>query len=418
MPSRPAPRLKRSFLQVAIALLVAAGGCSSIVNPAPVKPSTAVTALPRALSPGEQKVVAAENEFSFALFRQVTAAQKDTNVFISPLSASFALGMAMNGAANTTLAQMRSTLAFGTASDAEINEGYKNLVALIRGLDTTVDVRIANSIWYRSTFPVAPSFLDAGRTYFDARIAPLDFASPAAPKAINDWVSGATAGKIPAIVDALGDEVVILVNAIYFKGSWRQRFNPAETTNEVFRGVSGDQPVRLMHRKGFVNAAFAPGYSAVDIAYGDSAYTMTVIVPSSGVSLDAMATSLMQPAAWAAMVSQLRPANIDVFLPKLKLEWQRKLNDDLIALGTKDAFSDTRADFSRLSSVPTFVSYVKQKTYVDINEEGTEAAAVTSIGFEVTSLGPQFRADRPFLMVIRERLTGTILFMGKIVRMP
>ena len=372
------------------------------------------------MSEGELKLLSATNNFSFSLFRQVGAAQKDSNVFLSPLSASFALGMTMNGAANATLDQMRATLGFATTTDTEVNESYKSLITLLRGLDNTVDIRIANSIWYRNGFPARQTFLDAGRTYFDARIAALDFRSASAPSAINGWVSNATAGKIPTIVDQLGDEVMILVNAIYFKGSWRSRFDPTETTSEQFHGVAGDQPMRLMHRKGGVTFRATQDYSAVDLPYGDSAFTMTVVLPSNGVSLDAVTASLMQPAAWSAMVSQMRPASIDLFIPKLKLEWQRKLNDDLITLGMRDAFSDMRADFSRLSTTPTLIDYVKQKTYVDINEEGTEAAAVTSVGIVVTSLPitPQFRADHPFLMVIRERLTGTIMFMGKIVRMP
>ena len=400
-----------------VAILAVLAGCSGITDP---QPGAALTTLPRPLSTGELKVVAAANNFSFTLFNELSAAQKDTNFFTSPLSASFALGMTMNGAANATLDQMRSTLAFGTATESEINESYKGLIALLRGLDRTVDVRIANSIWYRTDFAVKQPFLDAGRTYFDAQIAALDFTSPAAPKTINDWVSGATAGKIPTIVDGLRDEVMILVNAIYFKGTWRQRFDPAETTNEKFHAAAGDQPMRLMHHKGLVNYRSTQGYSAVDLPYGDSAFTMTVVLPENGVSLDAVSAQVMQSATWSAMLSQMHPANIDLFIPKLKLEWQRKLNDELIALGMRDAFSDTRADLSRLSTTPTMINYVKQKAYVDINEEGTEAAVATSVGIGLTSApaNPQFRADHPFILVIRERLTGTIMFMGRIVRMP
>jgi len=403
-----------------VSVLAVICGCSSITDPAPGAPSAALTALPRPLSAGELKLLSATNDFSFSLFRQLGVAQKDSNVFVSPLSASFALGMTMNGAANATLDQMRSTLALGTASDAEINESYKSLIALLRGLDNTVDVRIANSIWCTTGFPVKQSFMDAGRTYFDAQIAVLDFRSATALKTINDWVSSATAGKIPTIVDALGDEVMILVNAIYFKGSWRSRFDPAETTDELFHGVAGDQSMRLMHRNGLVNFTSNRDYSAVDLPYGDSAFTMTVVLPGNGVTLDAVSASLMQSTAWTTLVSQMRPANIDLFIPKLKLEWQRMLENDLFSLGMRDAFSDTRADFSRLSTASTSIGYVKQKTYVDINEEGTEAAAVTVVGIVATSapLNPRFRADHPFIVVIRERLTGTIMFMGRITRMP
>ncbi|CAN5307703.1 serpin family protein [soil metagenome] len=413
LPLRRLPQVLGIF-----SLLAVFSACSSPTDPGSGAQSAALTTLPRPLSAGELNVLSASNAFSFTLFQRLGTAQKDTNIFVSPLSASLALGMTMNGAANVTLDQMRSTLGFGAAADTGVNAGYKSLIGLLRGLDNTVDVRIANSIWYTNGFPVKQPFLDAGRTYFDAQIAALDFKSPSAPKTINDWVSSATAGKIPTIVDALGGEVMILVNAIYFKGSWRSRFDPAETTDQVFHGVAGDQPMRLMHRHGSVSFRSTQDYSAVDLPYGDSAFTMTVVVPGNGVSLESVAASLMQPTAWMAMVSQMRPVTIDVFLPKLKLEWQRKLNDDLIALGMRDAFSDTRADFSRLSSVSTLIDYVKQKTYVDIDEEGTEAAAVTSVGIVLTSLGPQFRADHPFIFVIRERLTGTIMFMGKIVRMP
>ena len=398
-------------------LLVLLAGCSSITDP---KPGAALTVLPRPLSVGELKVVGATNDFSFNLFRQLSAAQKDTNIFTSPLSASFALGMTMNGAANATLDQMRSTLAVGNATESELNESYKGLIGLLRSLDNTVDVRIANSIWYRNGFPVKQPFIDAGRTYFDAQIAGLDFGSATAPATINSWVSSATAGKIPTIVDGLRDEVMILVNAIYFKGTWRQRFDPAETTDEKFHAVEGDQPMRLMHHKGTVAFMSNASYSAVDLPYGDSAFTMTIVLPGNSVSLDEVTASVMQGTAWSAMLSQMHPTGIDLFVPKLKLEWQRKLNDDLIALGMRDAFSDARADFSRLSTMPTMINYVKQKAYVDINEEGTEAAAATSVGIGLTSApaNPQFRADHPFIFVIRERLTGTIMFMGKIVRMP
>lgn len=406
------------MLGVAVALSIAA--CGGVTDPAPTAPGIAIGALPRPLTAGELKVLGATNAFSFSLIRQLGAAQKDANVFVSPLSASLALGMTMNGAANATLDQMRAALGFGTATDAEINESYKSLIALLRGLDNTVDVRIANGIWYRNGYLVRQPFLDAGRTYFDAHIAALDFMSPSAPKTVNDWVSTATAGKIPTIVNDLSDLDMILVNAIYFKGSWRQKFDPSETTDAPFHGVAGDQPMRLMHRTGKVNFTSNASYSAVDMPYGDSAYTMTVVLPGNGVSVDAIATALMQPSAWAAMLPQMRPVGVDLFIPKLKLQWERMLNDDLIALGMRDAFSDVAADFSRLTPQRAMIGFVKQKTFVDISEEGTEAAAVTAVGITTVSapIVPQFRADRPFIFVIRERLTGTIMFMGKIVRMP
>ena len=413
----PIARPPSALVSLRRLLLPLLAGCTSITEP---QPGPALTSLPRPLTAGEQKVLSATNDFSFNFFRQLSVAQKDTNIFTSPLSASFALGMTMNGAANATLDQMRSTLAFGAATEPEINEGYKSLIALLRGLDNTIDIRIANGIWYRTGYTVKQSFLDAGRTYFDAQIAALDFSSAAAPKTVNDWVSTATAGKIPSIVTTLSDIDMLLVNAIYFKATWRQRFDPAETRDEKFHGINGDEPMRLMHHKSNVPFTSNASYSAVDLPYGDSAFTMTVVVPNNGVSLDAVSASLMKADGWNAMLGQMRPAQVDVFIPKLKLQWERRLNADLIMLGMPNAFDDNLADLSRLAFEPSKISYVKQKAYVDINEEGTEAAVATAVGVVgVTALlDPQIRADHPFLFVIRERLTGTIMFMGRIVRMP
>jgi len=401
-----------------IALAVA---CSGATEPRP-QPSPVLEALPRALSAGEQKIIAANNEFSFSLFRQLGAAESDSNVFVSPLSASMALGMAMTGASGTTFDEMRATLGFGTTSESEIDQGYRSLITLLRGLDPGVDFRIANSIWTREGFPVTPAFLDAGRTWFDAQAASLDFASPNAVKSINDWVSTATAGKIPTILDQIkSDEVMFLINAIYFKGSWRAKFDPALTIDAPFHGIAGDQPMKLMHREGTVRYLQTPTFSAVDLPYGNSAYSMSVVLPNVGQSVDAVLASLRTDT-WSAWTTQFQDAELDLHLPRLALTWERMLIPDLQALGMRAAFQAGGADFSRISPLGDrlFISTVKQKTYVNVNEEGTEAAAVTNVGISLTSapLRTQFRVDRPYVFVIRERLSGTILFLGAIRRMP
>ena len=401
-----------------IALAVA---CSGATEPRP-QPSPVLEALPRALSAGEQKIIAANNEFSFSLFRQLGSAESDSNVFVSPLSASMALGMAMTGASGTTFDEMRATLGFGTTSESEIDQGYKSLITLLRGLDPGVDFRIANSIWTREGFPVTPAFLDAGRTWFDAQAASLDFASPNAVKSINDWVSTATAGKIPTILDQIkSDEVMFLINAIYFKGSWRARFDPALTIDAPFHGIAGDQPMKLMHREGTIRYMQTPAFSAVDLPYGNSAYSMSVLLPNVGQSVDEVLASLRTDT-WSAWTTQFQDAELDLHLPRLALTWERMLIPDLQALGMRAAFQAGGADFSRISPLGDrlFISTVKQKTYVNVNEEGTEAAAVTNVGISLTSapLRTQFRVDRPYVFVIRERLSGTILFLGAIRRMP
>jgi serine protease inhibitor len=416
MSPRRVPYIAAS-LGIALAL-----ACSNATEPKAGEPGPVLDALPRALSTGEQKIITATNDFSFSLFRQLGAAQPDSNVFVSPLSASMALGMAMNGAAGTTFDEMRSTLGFGTAAESEIDQGYKSLITLLRGLDPSVDFRIANSIWTREGFPVTPTFTDAGRNWFDAQVGTLDFASPSAVKTINDWVSSSTAGKIPSILDKIeNDEVMFLINAIYFKGSWREKFDPAQSQSAPFHGIAGDQPTTLMHRDGTIRFTQTPGFSAVDLPYGNSAYSMTVVLPAAGQNVDAVLASL-RSAAWSTWATQFHDADVDLYLPRIKLTWERGLIPDLQALGMHAAFVDGGADFTRLSPLGDrlFISTVKQKTFVDVNEEGTEAAAVTNVGISLTSapIRITFRVDRPYVFVIRERLSGTVLFLGAIRRMP
>jgi serpin B len=426
MSMRPASRrgaLAASFLvAIAVAAISLSAACASSTEPAPNGPAPTLDQLPRPLTAGEQRVIGAANDFSFALFRRLSAAQVDSNVFTSPLSASMALGMTMNGASGTTYDEMRSTLGFSAgATESEMGESYRSLIALLRALDPGVDFRIANSIWYRNGLPVQPTFLDAGRNWFDAQVSALDFTSPSAVSTINDWVSTSTAGRIPTILDRIEpDQVMFLIDAIYFKGSWRTRFDPSRTVTATFHGTGGDQPAKLMRRDGMMGWLGTPEFEAIDIPYGSGAYSMTVLLPAEGTRVDDVAASIGS-SAWATWMGRFHDTDVELQLPRFKLSWERELTAELQSLGMRAAFEDGRADFSRMASgVQLYISLVKQKTYVDVNEEGTEAAAVTNVGISVTSLPVRrsFIVDRPFVFVLRERLSGTILFIGKIVRLP
>lgn len=401
--------------------LAACGGDPS--GPGGKAPSK-IEALPRALSPGEQLLVAASNSFSSSLLREVNRdAYADSNIFVSPLSASMALGMTMNGTAGETYDEMRTSLGFGQLSREEILRSYRDLITLLRALDPKVDFRIANAIWYRDTFgpAIEPTFLDEARDFFDAKAQGLDFASPAAVTAVNQWADASTNGRIKRVIDKIDDELVMLLaNAIYFKGDWRQAFKPANTRPGTFTTHRGTQvQVPMMSRMGTARVARVGGRTVVELGYGGDAFAMTVVLPAEGESVNTLADALT-PQAWSTLTAALLEGDVDLTLPKFTLKWEKFLNEDLQAMGMQRAFRPGVADFTRLSSRhgrELYIDFVKQNTFVDVNEVGTEAAAVTVVGIGIVSL-PQrtvVRVDRPFVFAIRERLSGTVLFMGKVV---
>jgi serpin B len=314
---------------------------------------------------------------------------------------------------------MRAALRLSGAAREDVNGGYQSLIALLKGLDPGTQFSIANSIWYEQTFPFNASFLDESKQYFDARVQALDFRSPSAVTTINSWVSDQTNDRIPKILDSIrDDEVMFLVNAIYFKGIWQKQFDKSKTVDAAFHAADGTtQTVHMMARSPGVQSAFTTEFSAVDLPYGNSAFTMTVVLPNQNTDIDTFAESFDQ-AKWNSLVASLHDGESEVFLPRFRIEWQRGLNDDLRTLGMRLAFDN--ADFTRMSPLGNLlvITQVLQKTFVDVDEEGTEAAAATIVGVGITSAQAAFRADRPFMVVIRERFSGTILFIGKIAKLP
>jgi serpin B len=407
-------RIRRWLGPISTVALLSA--CSNAATPsaAPLDP---LSALPRQLSIAEQRVIAGSNQFAFSLFREIAgSAPAGSNVFISPFSVSMALGMTMNGAEGGTFDAMRGTLGFREMSRDEINASYRSLIDLLRGLDKGVELRIGNSIWYRQNLEVLPEFVASSTASFDATVRALDFSSPSAVTTINDWVKASTAGKISTIVDAIPEDMVMyLINAIYFKGSWRDAFDPADTSPGTFATSSGAISVPMMHQTSQLAYSETDELQAVELPYGRSAYAMTVVLPKPGRTATTLVADI-DGERWSAIAGSSSRAEVELFLPKFKLEWEDMLNRPLIALGMGVAFTD-RADFSRIRSAgDLMISEVRHKTYVDVNEEGTEAAAVTSVGVVVTSAPARvvMRVDRPFVVVLREKLSGTILFVGKI----
>jgi len=410
------PQTTRFAIAASVTLLLA--GCNFFTTPKD-GPSVQLTALPRALTADEVRVSSAANQFSFTLFQRLNAAEPEKNVFVSPLSVSFSLGMAMNGASTTTLDQMRETLGFGADELATINQGYRGLIDLEAGLDKSTTFQIANSVWYRQSFPFNAAFIDQVREAFDAQVnaSPFDATTVTA---VNNWVSDRTNGKIPTVLERIEDaHVMFLINAIYFKGSWREQFDPKHTMSMPFNGKDGVQTVATMVRRpktGKVRMAQSGEATIGELSYGNGAFVMTILMANQG-SINDIAAGL-DTARWSALVSSMHEGEYAVQLPKFRMAYERELNADLKALGMVVPFDETQADFSKMTAEQVFISFVKHKTFVDVNEEGTEAAAVTVTGMEVTSMPPCLCVDRPFVFVIRERFSGTILFMGKIVNVP
>ena len=373
---------------------------------------------PRPLTSVERQASEADNRFGFKLFRALSEAERDTNLFISPLSVSMALGMTMNGASGETLAAMQETLERAGLSEEEINASYQSLIELLTNLDPKVTIQIANSIWIREGFAVEPPFVDASETYFDAAVREMDFASPATVQAINGWVDEQTRGKIDKIIETIDPDVVMfLINAIYFKGTWTYEFDEAETRDEPFTQHDGtDVQVPMMRQKADLPYFHTEAFQAVDLPYGDSLFSMTVLLPHEGYDVDDLAAEI-DPERWDEWTGRFRTREVDLRLPRFKLEYEKRLNDVLKALGMEVAFDPDLADLTRINrNGGLFISYVWHKAVVEVNEEGTEAAAVTVVGIGTTSAGgpPRMHVNRPFVFALRERHSGTVLFIGKV----
>jgi serpin B len=411
----PKQRLESVLAGLTIPIALACGDPASPNGEPPT-----ISALPRQLTTVEAEMVSAANAFGFNLLKEVNKSFVNENVFLSPLSASMALGMAMNGAEGTTFEEMRSSLGFGSHSYEELNRAYQSLIALLRGLDPKVEFKIANAVYYDMAdigTAIEPAFLDESRQYFEAEVKGLDFQKPETVDTVNAWANRATNGKIPRILDAIEAQIVmLLMNAIYFKGDWRAGFKETQTVDDVFHGPQGDITVRMMNRKGGFRQGRLGNATVAELPYGGDAFVMTILLPDEGVNLDTFVASL--GASWPQSVTGLRDADVDLAMPKFRLAWEDELNDELKALGMRQAFVPDGARFTRISrsmGEHLYIDFVKQKTFVDVNEVGTEAAAVTVVGIGVTSAPIPVRIDRPFVFAIRERLSGAVLFLGKIV---
>ena len=374
-----------------------------------------------------RRLVTGTRDFGFDLFGQLTTVPgaAAANVFISPFSIATALSMTYNGARDATTAEMAAVLKLNGLSLDEVNAGYATLLPSLTGADPAVRVDIANSLWARDGVTFDPTFLRRVSTAYQARLTTLDFGAPHAGAAINAWVSAHTNGMIDGIVPAHLDPYALLylINAIYFKGQWTVPFDQKLTMPQPFTSVSGARKsVPMMTRHGGFPYYQGPDYQAIELTYGAGKTGMVVVLPAMGVSL-ARVQARLTASGFDSLVSRLANAQGALSLPRFSVSYSAtpNLNGPLARLGMGRAFIRDEADFTAMFAPPVpahaHLSTVAHKAVMHVDEKGTTAAAVTSIGVVgATAVMREFSmvVDRPFFCAIREHSSGAILFMGQI----
>jgi serpin B len=361
-------------------------------------------------------------DFGFALFDQLRQESPDQNVLVSPTSVALALAMAYNGAGGETQTAIANALKLHGLDIEQINQGNQALTQYLTQLDPEVALDIANSLWVNQDLPVRADYIAQMQASYAAEVAALEFGTPAATDRINSWVKERTRDRIPTIVDQLpADQLLVLVNAVYFKGAWSEAFEPEQTRDRTFTLANGEVIQHpLMAQQGDYLYLETDQFQAVSLPYGNESLSFEVILPAQGTDLTDLAAELT-PENWQRWMGELRSRPGQVQLPKFQFDYEADLIPALKALGMGIAFEPGRADFSGLTELEAFISQVRHKTFIEVNEAGTEAAASTSIGIMPTSMPMppadpfEMVVDRPFVAAIRDRNTGVLLFVGAIV---
>jgi len=409
--------MKSNFLSLALVMVAGTTGQMTSCEDQPAK-TLPTDPVEIELTLKQSEVVASANQFAFDLFRPVAVGEGDTNIMISPFSITSALSMTLNGAAGETFNAVRSTLRYDVQSLEEINDTYRRLATEMVPVDERVIIEIANSVWAENNFQVKKEFMDALKDWYLAEARNFDVTDPRSVDLINGWIEEKTHDRIQNMLLSLDrDLVMLLINAVYFNGKWKHQFDSKNTAERPFYITPGNPvQVPVMYQKQKFAMSRTEKMTLVELPYGQGNYSMVVALPDEGIAPAEIVTGL-DAGKWEDWMESLSygPTEVEIYMPKFKYEYKRRLNDDLISLGMGPAFAPGIADFSRISDEEIFISFVLHQTFIENKEEGTEAAAATVIGFTRTSLPPEpevIDINRPFLYFIRETTTGTIVFMG------
>lgn len=375
------------------------------------------------LRSAEQQMVRADQTFAFEFFEHLFVEEslgEDNNFMVSPLSLSMALAMTWNGAAGKTKEAMQQTLKMDGFSDDELNSYYKKLREALLKTDPSTKLSIANAIFTNQSVKINPDFINTNRSFYEAAVEAVDFTRPETVSIINKWASDNTNGLIEKVIEnTKPEDLMYLLNAIYFKGIWTSEFDKKNTSERPFTYENGTRKnVEMMKQTAKFNYTNDENLQLVQLPYGNQAFSMMVLLPAEDKKLQDVIATTRQEGYWENLKSGLHEAEVELSLPKFKTEYSKRLNEVLTKMGMGIAFANV-ADFSRMSDTPAKIDFVKQDTYISTDESGTEAAAVTTIGMIMTSLpvNPEkvvFNANRPFLYLIQENSTGAILFMGAV----
>ncbi|NMC39339.1 MAG: serpin family protein [Bacteroidales bacterium] len=386
--------------------------CDKAEEPFPTEP------VPINLTAEQIKLIDSENSFAFDIFNHVLNSSEETeNILISPLSISIALSMTLNGAEGDTRNAIIEALRLQGITPDEINTSYKSLAKDLLSVDKRVLISIANSVWTEDEFPVRQEFIDILKNYYDAESRSFDIDDPSTPDIINSWIEEKTNRLIKNMISELDDNtVMLLINAIYFKGKWKNQFDASKTTDGLFKRADNTSvDVPMMKQTENFKAYRGNGFVIAELPYGQGNYVMNVLIPDNGKNLNALIPEL-NDANFSSWVSNMSSMKTDITFPRFKYEYKKELTDILSDMGMGIAFTEN-ADFSQICGLyDLLISFIKHQAFIETNEEGTEAAAATVVGFELTS-APDFlvlNLDRPFIYIIRETTTNSIVFMGRL----
>lgn len=368
----------------------------------------------------QTSLVGSGNNFAFDIFRKVLENEDEgKNVMISPLSISYALSMTLNGADGTTREAMLETLRANGITVSDINEAYEELTKALLSVDKRVIISIANSVWTEKDFEVKQAFINILTNYYDAESKEFDITDPTVPDKVNAWIEDKTNGLIKDMISGLPDNtVMLLINAIYFKGKWTSEFDKDQTLDQPFYLYSGSSAdVPTMKQKSDFKVLDGDGFIMGEFPYGQGNFVMDIILPDERNGLSALLPAITD-AAFTVWVDQLSKREVNLFLPRFKYGYKKGLVEILTDMGMGIAFTEG-ADFTNIAEFPPLlISDVLHQAFIETNEEGTEAAAATVVIIGTTSFPPStpfaFVADHPFIYLIREVTTGSIIFMGRV----